>query len=165
MDRQSSFYDLSPHDKDNNEFPFSNLKGQVVLIVNVASKCNFTPQYNDLQYLHEKYSYRGLKIIGFPCNQFGQQEPENDEVIQKFCLSNYGVSFKILKKIKVNGPNADPVYTYLKNEMPSQIGLKVIRWNFEKFLVDKHGRVRHRYSSLTSPKSLQRTIDQLLDDK
>ncbi|KAL3233933.1 Uncharacterized protein RNJ44_03973 [Nakaseomyces bracarensis] len=159
----TNFYDLCPLDQDGKQFPFSKLKGKVVLIVNVASKCNFTPQYRDLQLLYERYHEEGLEIIAFPCNQFGQQEPGSDDVIRHFCLSTYGVSFPVLKKIKVNGPNADPVYQFLKSTKHSQIGLKVIRWNFEKFLIDKNGEVHERYSCLTSPLALETAIETLLN--
>lgn len=160
----TSFYDLCPLDSNGKKFPFSKLKGKVVLIVNVASKCNFTQQYKDLELLYERYHEEGLEIIAFPCNQFGQQEPGSDEVIQHFCLSTYGVSFPVLKKIKVNGTNADPVYKYLKSTKHSQIGLKVVRWNFEKFLIDKTGQIHERYSCMTSPLSLETAIETLLNE-
>ncbi|CUM66822.1 uncharacterized protein PRCAT00004506001 [Priceomyces carsonii] len=158
----SSFYDLSPADKTNQPFPFSELKGKVVLIVNVASKCGFTPQYKELEEVYKKYEDKGFTIIGFPCNQFGGQEPGSAEEIESFCKLNYGVTFPILKKIDVNGSKADPVYEFLKGKKSGLLGLNRIKWNFEKFLIDKEGNVIERYSSLTKPKSLEPKIEELL---
>lgn len=158
----SKFYDLSPLDNKDKAYPFSELKGKVVLIVNVASKCGFTPQYKELEELNKKYEGKGLQIIGFPCNQFAGQEPGGSEEISSFCSLNYGVTFPVLKKIDVNGNSADPVYQYLKGEKLGLLGLTRIKWNFEKFLVDKNGKVVERYSSMTKPLSLQAKIDELL---
>ncbi len=158
----SSFYELAPLNKKGEPFPFSDLKGKVVIIVNVASKCGFTPQYKELEALYEEYGSKGLEIIGFPCNQFGHQEPGSDEEITQFCSLNYGVTFPILKKIDVNGSNQDPVYDFLKSKKGGVLGFKGIKWNFEKFLIDKEGNVENRYSSLTKPSSLKATIDALL---
>lgn len=157
-----SFHELAPLDAKNEPFPFSKLEGKVVLIVNVASKCGFTPQYKELEALNKKYADKGLQIVGFPCNQFGHQEPGNSEEIASFCSLNYGVSFPVLKKIDVNGDNTDPVYKYLKNQKSGLLGLNRIKWNFEKFLVDKKGAVVERYSSLTKPQSLEAKIEELL---
>lgn len=157
-----SFYELTPTDAKNQPFPFAELKGKVVLIVNVASKCGFTPQYKELEELNKKYSDKGLQIVGFPCNQFGHQEPGNSEEIASFCSLNYGVSFPVLKKIDVNGDNADPVYKYLKDQKSGLLGLNRIKWNFEKFLINKKGEVVERYSSLTKPQSLEAKIEELL---
>lgn len=158
----SKFYDLAPLNGRGEPFYFKQLKGKAVLIVNVASKCGFTPQYKELQELYDKYNERGLEIIGFPCNQFGHQEPGGDEEINQFCKSNYGVTFPVLKKIDVNGQETDPVYQYLKSQKYGWFGIKGIKWNFEKFLVDKQGKVVQRYSSLTKPLSLEKTIGELL---
>ena len=161
--RMSKFYELSPKDSKGEPFPFSQLEGKVVLIVNVASKCGFTPQYKELEALYKKYEDKGFVVIGFPCNQFGHQEPGSDEEIVQFCQLNYGVSFPVLKKIDVNGSNADPVYNFLKNEKSGLLGFKGIKWNFEKFLIDKKGNVVERYSSLTKPSSLEATVEKLLN--
>lgn len=157
-----SFYELTPKDAKNEPFPFSELKGKVVLIVNVASKCGFTPQYKSLEELNKKYADKGLQIIGFPCNQFGHQEPGNADEISSFCLLNYGVTFPVLLKIDVNGDNTDPVYKFLKELKSGLLGLNRIKWNFEKFLVDKKGNVVERYSSFTKPQSLESKIEELL---
>lgn len=157
-----SFYDLQCTDKKGETFKFDTLKGKVVLIVNTASKCGFTPQYKDLETLYKRYQDQGLVIIGFPCNQFGHQEPGSEEEITSFCQLNYGVSFPIMKKIDVNGDKADPVYEYLKSQKSGLMGLTRIKWNFEKFLVDRQGNVHQRYSSLTKPLSMEEDIKQLL---
>ncbi|SCU81199.1 LAFA_0C03268g1_1 [Lachancea sp. 'fantastica'] len=159
----SKFYELAPLDKKGQPFPFKKLEGKVVLIVNVASKCGFTPQYQDLQELYKRYHDKGFEIIGFPCNQFGKQEPGTDEEIGQFCQVNYGVTFPIMKKVNVNGSDADPVWEYLKQEKPGMLGFKGIKWNFEKFLIDKHGNVHDRYSSLTKPANLDHTVEKLLN--
>ena len=160
----SEFYKLAPVDKKGQPFPFDQLKGKVVLIVNVASKCGFTPQYKELEALYKRYKDEGFTIIGFPCNQFGHQEPGSDEEIAQFCQLNYGVTFPIMKKIDVNGGNEDPVYKFLKSQKSGMLGLRGIKWNFEKFLVDKKGKVYERYSSLTKPSSLSETIEELLKE-
>ncbi|GMM37430.1 peroxiredoxin [Saccharomycopsis crataegensis] len=162
MSEAQSFYDLCPLDKKGEPFPFSQLKGKVVIIVNVASKCGFTPQYKQLQELSEKYHDKGVEIIGFPCNQFGRQEPGNAEEIASFCSLNYGVSFPVLKKVDVNGSNADPVYVWLKSKKSGLLGFRGIKWNFEKFLIDREGNVVERYGSITNPTSLEPSIEKLL---
>lgn len=161
----SKFYTLAPKDNKGEPYSFSQLEGKVVLIVNVASKCGFTVQYDELERLYSKFSERGFIILGFPCNQFGNQEPGSDEQIAQFCKTKYGVSFPIMKKIDVNGNNVDPVYEYLKSEKSGLLGLSRIKWNFEKFLINKHGKVVHRYSSMTKPHSLEAEIEKLLDEK
>lgn len=160
----SKFYTLKPLDKKGEPFPFKQLEGKVVLIVNVASKCGFTPQYEDLEKLYKKYGDKGLVILGFPCNQFGNQEPGTDEEIGQFCKLNYGVTFPVLKKVDVNGKNVDPVYEFLKEQKSGMLGLSRVKWNFEKFLVDKHGKVIERYSSLTKPHSFESEIERLLKE-
>jgi len=158
----SSFYDLAPLDKKGQPFPFSQLKGKVVLIVNVASKCGFTPQYDGLEKLYKEYEDKGLVVLGFPCNQFMSQEPGTDEQIGEFCRLNYGVTFPVLKKIDVNGDKADPVYKYLKSQKSGFLGLTRVKWNFEKFLVNRDGKVVQRFGSLTSPESLKGDVTKLL---
>ena len=158
----TSFYDLECKDKKGESFKFDQLKGKVVLIVNVASKCGFTPQYKELEELYKKYQDKGFVILGLPCNQFGKQEPGSDEQITEFCQLNYGVTFPIMKKIDVNGSNADSVYNYLKSQKAGLLGFKGIKWNFEKFLVDSNGKVVQRFSSLTKPSSLDQEIQSLL---
>lgn len=160
----SKFYELAPSDKSGEPFSFKQLEGKVVLIVNVASKCGFTPQYTELEELYKAYKDQGLVILGFPCNQFGHQEAGTQEEIQSFCQLNYGVTFPVLKKIDVNGANADPVYNFLKSEKSGLLGFKGIKWNFEKFIVDRKGKVYERYSSLTKPSSLKETVEKLLKD-
>ncbi|AAS53333.1 AFL039Cp [Eremothecium gossypii ATCC 10895] len=161
----SGFYDLSPLDAKGEPFPFSQLKGKVVIIVNVASKCGFTPQYEELEELYKKYKDQGFEVIGFPCNQFAHQEPATNEEIVQFCKLNYGVTFPVLKKVDVNGADADPVYVYLKSQKSGLLGFKGIKWNFEKFLVDRKGQVKDRYSSITKPLSLEKTIETLLKEE
>lgn len=158
----SSFYDLAPLDKKGQPFPFSQLKGKVVLIVNIASKCGFTPQYDGLEKLYKEYEDKGLVVLGFPCNQFMSQEPGTDEQIGEFCRLNYGVTFPVLKKIEVNGDKADPVYKYLKSQKSGFLGLTRVKWNFEKFLVNRDGKVVQRFGSLTSPESLKGDVTKLL---
>lgn len=156
-----SFYELSPLDSSDEPYSFEQLKGKVILIVNVASKCGFTPQYKDLEELNKKYASKGLQIIAFPSNSF-KQERENQENIVQFCYLNFGVDFPIMKKISVNGPDTDPVYKYLKQKKSGILGIKSIKWNFEKFLIDKKGRIVERYSSLTNPLQLELVIEKLL---
>lgn len=157
-----SFYDLKPLDKKGQPFDFEQLRGKVVIIVNVASKCGFTPQYKDLEALYKEKNSAGLEIIGFPCNQFGHQEPGTDEEITQYCQLNYGVTFPILKKIDVNGDDADAVYRYLKNQKSGLMGIKGIKWNFEKFIIDKNGNVVERFASTKTPKELTKYIDKYL---
>lgn len=161
----SAFYDLAPKDNRGEPYYFSQLEGKVVLIVNVASKCGFTVQYDELEKLYSKYNNRGFIVIGFPCNQFGNQEPGTDEDIAQFCKTKYGVSFPIMAKIDVNGHNVDPVYQFLKKQKSGLFGLSRIKWNFEKFLINKHGQVVQRYSSMTKPHSLESEIEKLLGEK
>ncbi|KAK4213316.1 thioredoxin-like protein [Rhypophila decipiens] len=158
----TSFYDFKPLDKRGNEVDLASYKGKVVLVVNTASKCGFTPQYAGLEKLYksirEKHGDDSFVILGFPCNQFGSQEPGTDEDIQSFCQVNYGVTFPIMKKIDVNGDGAHPLWEWLKTEKPGLMGLKRIKWNFEKFLIGKDGQVKGRWASTTKPESLEGTI-------
>ena len=137
-------------------------RGQVLLIVNTASKCGFTPQYAGLEALHEKLRGRGFSVLGFPCNQFGQQEPGSASEIGAFCTKNYGVSFPMFEKIDVNGANAHPLYRYLTREKTGVFGTPAIKWNFTKFLVDRGGRVVARYAPLTKPEALEAPIAKVL---
>ncbi|HKX22106.1 MAG TPA: glutathione peroxidase [Rhizorhapis sp.] len=142
--------------------PLSNYAGKVLLVVNVASQCGFTPQYAGLEALYRKYRDRGFEVLAFPCNQFGKQEPGNAEEIASFCSLNYDVTFPLLAKIEVNGPNADPLYEHLKAARPGLIGTKAIKWNFTKFLVDRGGRVVARYAPTVKPEDLARDVEKLL---
>ena len=142
--------DLSPH------------KGKVMLIVNVASKCGFTPQYEGLEALQREYGKRGFTVLGFPCNQFGAQEPGDAAEIASFCKLTYDVSFPLMGKIDVNGDHAAPLYRHLKDEAPGLLGSKAIKWNFTKFLVDRSGKVVKRYPPQAKPQDLARDIEALL---
>ena len=142
--------DLSPH------------QGKVLLIVNVASKCGFTPQYKGLEVLQKQYRDKGFTVLGFPCNQFGAQEPGDADEIASFCKLTYDVDFPIFAKIDVNGDDAAPIYKHLKNEAPGLLGSKAIKWNFTKFLVDRAGKVVKRYAPQTKPEELTRDIEALL---
>jgi glutathione peroxidase len=137
-------------------------KGKVMLVVNTASKCGFTPQYKGLEALSRKYADKGLVVMGFPCNQFGAQEPGDEEEIKNFCSLNYDVSFPLAKKVDVNGDNADPLWKHLKDQQAGLLGSRVIKWNFTKFLVDKDGKVVGRYAPTVSPESLEGDIAKLL---
>lgn len=159
----SQFYGLEPRDGKGDLFPFSKLKGKVVLIVNVASNCGFTPQYEELEALYNNHKDQGFVVLGFPCNQFGHQEPGTDEEIVQFCRLNFGVTFPIMKKIDVNGPETDPVYVFLKSQKAGSLGFKGIKWNFEKFIVDRNGVVCERWGSMTKPSSIEGTIRDLLN--
>jgi glutathione peroxidase len=139
-----------------------NYAGKVLLIVNTASECGFTPQYAGLQKLYEDYAARGLAVLGFPCNQFGKQEPGDALQIGSFCEKNYGVTFPMFEKIDVNGANAHPLYRWLTGEAPGLLGLEAIKWNFTKFLVDRNGRVVKRYAPVTKPDAIAADIDKLL---
>jgi glutathione peroxidase len=140
----------------------SAFKGKVMLVVNTASKCGFTPQYKGLEALSRKYADKGLAVMGFPCNQFGAQEPGDEEEIKTFCSLNYDVSFPLAKKVDVNGDNADPLWKHLKDQQAGLLGSKGIKWNFTKFLVDKDGKVVGRYAPTVTPESLERDIEKLL---
>lgn len=158
----SQFYTFTAKKNNGDDFPMSALEGKVVLVVNTASKCGFTKQYADLEALYKKYKDQGLEIIGFPCNQFAGQEPGSSEEIAEFCQINFGVTFPLMQKVDVNGDHADPLFEWLKKEKPGMLGFKAIKWNFEKFLIDKHGKVYQRYSSLKNPASISDDIEKLL---
>ncbi|KAF9048427.1 glutathione peroxidase-like protein [Panaeolus papilionaceus] len=162
MSTESSFYSLKAELPGGKTFDFADLKGKTVLIVNVASKCGFTPQYQGLQELYNKYKDKGLEILGFPCNQFGGQEPADDDGIKEFCTLNHGVTFPLMKKSDVNGDNTNKVYQWLKNEKSGLLGLTRIKWNFEKFLVDKEGKVVQRWASTTTPAAIDAEVAKII---
>ena len=144
------------------EQPLSDYAGKVLLVVNVASQCGFTPQYTGLEILWRTYRDRGFAVLGFPCNQFGHQEPGNEEEIRTFCSTRYDVSFPLFAKVEVNGPDAHPLFKDLKQAAPGLLGSESIKWNFTKFLVDRSGRVVKRYGSMESPESIAKDIEALL---
>lgn len=147
---------------DGSQADLSAHKGKVLLVVNVASKCGFTPQYEGLEELQRKYGPQGFTVVGFPCNQFGAQEPGDAEEIANFCKLTYDVSFPLMGKIDVNGPGAAPIYKHLKAEAPGVLGSEGIKWNFTKFLVDRSGKVVKRYAPQTKPGDIARDIEALL---
>ncbi len=157
-----SVHDFSVKKPDGSDQKLSDFKGGPILIVNTASKCGFTPQYQGLEALQRTYGPRGLTVIGFPCNQFGAQEPGDAEEIKNFCSLTYDVTFPLMAKIEVNGDKADPLYDYLKAEKPGVLGTKGIKWNFTKFLIDKDGKVVARYAPTDKPESLAKDIEKLL---
>ena len=142
--------------------PLSEFKGKVLLVVNTASKCGFTPQFKGLEEMYEKYRERGLEILGFPCNQFGKQDPGSNDEIVEFCQLNYGVSFPMFGKIEVNGDGTDPLYSHLKQAAPGLLGSAGIKWNFTKFLVDAEGNVVRRYAPKDKPSDIEKDIEALL---
>ncbi|MEO0033395.1 MAG: hypothetical protein RIS94_3153 [Pseudomonadota bacterium] len=144
------------------EISLAGKAGKVLLVVNTASKCGFTPQYDGLEALWRKYGERGFEVLAFPCNQFGHQEPGNADEIDSFCKLNFGVSFPLMAKVEVNGANADPLYQWLKAEAPGVLGTKAVKWNFTKFLIDRQGRVVRRYAPTDKPASLEQAIEALL---
>ena len=154
-------YDLSAKLPGGGEQPQVDYKGKVLLIVNTASKCGFTPQYEGLEELYRDYKDRGFEVLGFPCNQFGAQEPGNAEEIANFCSLTYDVTFPLMAKIDVNGPNADPIFKHLKDEQTGLLG-SGIKWNFTKFLVDRNGKVVSRHAPTTKPEQLRKEIEELL---
>ncbi len=158
----ASIYDFSATGLDGSPVSLSIYKDKVLLIVNTASQCGFTPQYKGLQALSDQYLNQGLVVLGFPCNQFGQQEPGDSDQIQSFCEINFGVSFQLFQKIKVNGSEAHPLYQYLSKAAPGILGTEGIKWNFTKFLVDRSGKVVKRYAPTAKPEDLVKDIQTLL---
>ena len=150
-----SFYDIDIVTINGQRQKMDLYRGKTLLIVNVASQCGFTPQYTGLQALYDKFNDRGLVVLGFPCNQFGQQEPNGEAEIEQFCTTNYGVTFPMFEKIDVNGANAHPLYKYLKSEKPGILGTKAIKWNFTKFLVGPDGKVLKRYAPSDKPEAIE----------
>ena len=156
-----SFYNLKAVASDGSEYDFNQLKGKSVLIVNTASKCGFTPQYEGLEKLYKQYKEKGLVILGFPCDQFAHQEPGSDSDIQQFCSINFGVTFPIMSKVDVNGKDAHPVYKWLKEQSKGLLG-SGIKWNFTKFLVSKDGAEVKRFAPTVEPKDLVKDIEKAL---
>lgn len=157
----SQLYELTALTNKGNTISLSQYRGKVLLIVNTASKCGFTPQYKGLQRLYEKYRDRGLEILAFPCDQFAHQEPGNNEEIAQFCQTNFGVTFPLMSKIEVNGPNTHPVFAWLKKKAPGLIG-ESIKWNFTKFLVSRDGNQVTRYAPTVEPEAIESDIEKAL---
>ncbi|XXF79986.1 glutathione peroxidase [Myxococcaceae bacterium GXIMD 01537] len=158
----TSVYEHTAKTITGKERPLADFKGQVLLVVNTASKCGFTPQFKGLEGLYEKYKERGLMVLGFPCNQFLSQDPGTDTEIGQFCELNYGVTFPMFAKIDVNGPAAHPLFKHLSEEAPGLLGSKAIKWNFTKFLIDRQGNVVSRYAPSTEPEKIASDIEKLL---
>ncbi len=157
-----SIYDFECETISGKTQPLSKFKGKALLIVNTASKCGFTPQYDGLEALYKKYKKEGLEVLGFPCNQFGNQEPGSNEDIQNFCSTEFAVSFPMFAKIDVNGSDTHPLYNYLKDEAPGLLGTSGVKWNFTKFLVDKEGNVLERFAPKTKPQEIETAIEKAL---
>lgn len=155
----TTVFDFSVRRADGSQQSLADYRGQVLLIVNTASRCGFTPQYAGLESLYRRYREQGLTVLAFPCNQFGAQEPGNAEEIASFCSLNYDVSFPVFARLEVNGPQADPLFRWLKQEQPGWLGTAGIKWNFTKFLVDRQGRAVGRYAPMTKPEALARAIE------
>ena len=158
----TSIYDFSAETLDGQPAPLTDFRDKVVLIVNTASQCGFTKQYVGLEELYRKYRDRGLVVVGFPCNQFGAQEPGDADEIRTFCSLTYDVDFPMMRKIDVNGPKAHPLYAYLKRAKKGVLGTEGIKWNFTKFLVDRRGEVTERFAPTVEPKALEGAIERLL---
>ena len=156
---KATVYDFSARDIEGREQSLGEYRGKVLLIVNVASECGFTPQYAGLEALQRKYAERGFAVLGFPCNQFGAQEPEGEDQIRQFCESRYDVTFPLFAKIDVNGAGAHPLYAYLKSAEPGLLGSEAVKWNFTKFLVGTNGRVVKRYAPTTKPETIQGDVE------
>ena len=155
-------YDFTARDIDGVEQPLAAYRGKPLLVVNVASKCGFTPQYTGLQALYARFHEQGLEVLGFPCDQFGHQEPGDESEIKSFCSTRYEVTFPMFAKIDVNGANAHPLYQWLKSEKAGILGTEAIKWNFTKFLVDRTGRVVRRYAPTDTPEKIEKEIPALL---
>lgn len=158
----ASIYDFSVTNIQGQTVPLAEYKDRVVLIVNTASKCGFTPQYKELEQLYQKYQAQGLVILGFPCNQFGAQEQGDSETISQFCELNFGVSFPLFEKVEVNGPNTLPLYRYLKTSAKGLLGSEKVKWNFTKFLVNRQGEAVTRFAPTTKPMAIEADILKLL---
>lgn len=159
---QSKLYDFEVSSIGGEDYRLEKYRGKVLLVVNVASKCGLTPQYDGLEALYEKYAEQGFEVLGFPCNQFAKQEPGSDQEIQEYCRLNHGVKFPMHAKIDVNGGDTHPLYQYLKTQAPGVLGTKSIKWNFTKFLVDRQGNVTERFAPKTSPADIEPAIQALL---
>ena len=162
MSTNTSIYDFTVNQLDGAPSSLAAFRGKVLLIVNTASNCGFTPQYKGLEEIYQKYHDQGFEVLGFPCNQFGAQEPGTADEIGAFCEKNYGVTFPLFEKIDVNGDHAAPLYQYLKNAAPGLLGSEGIKWNFTKFLVAKDGDVVDRFAPQTKPEGLAADIEKLL---
>lgn len=158
----ASVYDFTAATITGVELPLRTFEGQALLIVNTASACGFTPQYEQLEALHRTFAPRGFSVLGFPCNQFGGQEPGDSQTIAAFCSQTYDVTFPLFARIEVNGDNAHPLYQFLKRERPGFLGSQAIKWNFTKFVVDRYGKVIARHGSTTTPAALTKDIESLL---
>jgi len=158
----SDVYEIEVNGIDGQAYSLDKYRGQVVLVVNTASKCGFTPQYTGLQELYDHFKDRGFVVLGFPCNQFGAQEPGSEAEIQSFCSLNHGVTFPLHAKVDVNGSNTHPLFKRLKKDAPGFMGSEAIKWNFTKFLIDKNGKVQKRYGSKDAPSSIADDIEALL---
>jgi glutathione peroxidase len=158
-----SVYDFEVRTIDGRDMTLADYRGKVLLIVNVASQCGFTPQYAGLEQLHEQFSSRGFAVLGFPCNQFGSQEPGKENEIKKFCETSFGVTFPLFAKIDVNGPRAHPLYKYLQQAQPGILGTEAIKWNFTKFLIDRQGNPARRYAPKEKPENISTDIEKLLN--
>ena len=158
----ASLYDITVDDIHGKPVKLSKYKGKVLLIVNTASECGFTPQYKGLEAVYEKLHDKGLEVLGFPCNQFGAQEPGDEKAIEQFCEINYGVTFPMFAKVDVNGDDASPLFKHLKGAKKGILGSEAIKWNFTKFLVDRDGTVVERYAPKTEPKELEADVAKLL---
>jgi glutathione peroxidase len=158
----NSIYDLTANTIDGKPASLADYRGKVLLVVNTASKCGFTPQYKGLEALYQQYKDQGFAVLGFPCNQFGAQEPGGAAEIGAFCEKNFGVSFPLFEKIDVNGEQAHPLFTLLKKEAPGVLGTEGIKWNFTKFLIGKNGKIHDRYASATGPEKIRQDIENLL---
>lgn len=159
MTTVADFTALAP---DGSEIDLSDKLGKVLLVVNTASKCGFTPQYDGLEKIYQKYAAQGFEVLGFPCNQFGGQEPGDAKEIEQFCKVNFGVTFPLMKKVDVNGADASPLFDWMKAEAPGLMGSKAIKWNFTKFLIDREGNVVRRYASADRPEAIAKDIEKLL---
>jgi glutathione peroxidase len=155
----NNFYDFSVNAINGAPLELSQYKSKVVLVVNTASACGFTPQFKGLEQLYQSYAQQGLVVIGFPCNQFGGQDPQSNELIQAFCETQYGVSFPMMEKIQVNGPDAHPLYVWLKAQAPGILNTAAIKWNFTKFLIGRDGQVLERFAPQVAPESLAKPIE------
>ena len=158
----TTFYDFTVDDIGGKPVNLDQYKGKVVLVVNTASKCGFTPQYKGLEALYRKYKDQGLEVLGFPSNQFGAQEPGSEQEIATFCETNYDVTFPMFRKVDVNGDSAAPVYKFLKSATPGLLGTEAIKWNFTKFLVDRSGKVLERFAPNDTPESIERNVAKAL---
>jgi glutathione peroxidase len=158
----STLYDYTVDDIHGKPVKLDRYKGKVVLVVNTASKCGFTPQYKGLEALYQKYHGKGLEVLGFPCNQFGAQEPGSEAEIEQFCELNYGVTFPMFAKVDVNGKHTAPVYEYLKSAKPGLLGSEAIKWNFTKFLVDRSGQVIARFAPNDTPEAIAGDVEKAL---